>query len=71
MSLNPFNDLMFDIVQCLRIGRRVVLGTPFSSSLEQSQFVRHAIDAEIEKDISGWTVVMNRLAEEAKNAREG
>ena len=58
MRLDPFNNLMLNVVQGLGICGRAVLRTAFLASSDKPQFVGNAIDIQVKKDGSRRTILV-------------
>jgi hypothetical protein len=56
VGLDEFHDLMFDVVERFRVGRRPVLGATLASIDRQVQIVRDPIDVQIEKYLGGGPI---------------
>jgi hypothetical protein len=61
VSLDALDDLVFDIVHRLRVGRRTIFCPTLSSKRGQSEFVRDAIGVQVEKNRGGWAIMMGGL----------
>ena len=70
VSLDALDDLVFDVVESLRVGGRPIFRPALVAECDQAKFVGNAVDVQVEKNRGGRTIVMGRLTQQGPDARD-
>jgi hypothetical protein len=71
VRLQPFDDLMLDIVHGPRVGGRPILCAAFASSRRKPKLLRYAIHTQVEKNRGCRAIMVGGLIQQCPDPRNG